>query len=78
MLRDVARLRLVAYTACCCCYWGGVRVWSDRIGVAIDGAPGGSIGVNSSWANEVFYRKEGREKKLDVAVAETNKTSFVF
>ena len=28
--------------------------------------------------NELFYRKEDREKKLGVAVAETNKTSFVF
>ena len=28
--------------------------------------------------NEVFYRKEDMEKKLGVAVAETNKTSFIF
>ena len=27
--------------------WRGVRVWSDRIGVAIDGAADSSIGANS-------------------------------
>ena len=29
------------------CFRGGVRVWSDRIGVAIDGAADRSIGANS-------------------------------
>ena len=30
------------------------------------------------YLHEIFYRKEDWEKKLSVAVAETNKTSFVF
>ena len=35
----------------------------------------GKVGmVSARLANEAFYRKEDREKKLGVAVAETNET----
>ena len=48
-------------------------IGSTMRSTAVDGAADSSIG-----ANEIFYRKEDWEKKLSVAVAETNKTSFVF